>query len=67
MINAIIKGNQNTTKLISELKKAAKQFPPLKKNQEMELIRKYENDREKLNNLLFMHNIRLVFIFLPSL
>ena len=61
MINAIIKGNQNTTKLISELKKAAKQFPPLKKNQEMELIRKYENDREKLNNLLFMHNIRLVF------
>lgn len=61
MVNAIIKGNQNTTKLIAELKKASKQFPPLKKNQEIELIRKYEDDREKLNNLLFMHNIRLVF------
>ena len=61
MVNAIIKGNQNTTKLIAELKKASKQFPPLKKNQEIELIKKYEDDREKLNNSLFMHNIRLVF------
>ena len=61
MVNSIIKGNQNTTKLISELKKAAKQYPTLSKTQEEELIKKYKNDRDKLNNLLFMHNIRLVF------
>lgn len=61
MVNAVIRGNQNTTKLISELKKAAKQFPTLSKNQEEELIKTYAHDRDKLNNLLFMHNIRLVF------
>lgn len=61
MVNSIIKGNQNTTRLISELKKAAKQYPTLKKYQEEELIQKYCNNREKLNQLLFMHNIRLVF------
>lgn len=61
MINSIIKGNQNTTKLISELKKASKQYPTLSKEQEEDLINRYKNDREKLNNLLFMHNIRLVF------
>ncbi len=61
MVNAIIKGNQNTTKLINELKKAAKQYPTLSKKAEDELIKTYANDREKLNNLLFMHNIRLVF------
>lgn len=61
MVNSIIKGNQNTTKLISELKKAAKQYPTLSKKQEEDLINKYSNDREKLNNFLFMHNIRLVF------
>ena len=61
MVNSIIKGNQNTTKLISELKKATKQYPTLSKEQEEDLINRYKNDREKLNNLLFMHNIRLVF------
>lgn len=61
MVNAIIRGNQNTTKLINELKKAAKQYPPLSKKEEEELIAKHRNDRDTLNNLLFMHNIRLVF------
>ena len=61
MANAIIKGNQNTTKLITELKKAAKQYPPLSKEEEEEMIKKNCKDRAKLNNLLFMHNIRLVF------
>ena len=61
MVNSIIKGNQNTTKLINELKRAAKQYPTLSKKQEEELIATYRNDREKLNDLLFMHNIRLVF------
>ena len=61
MTNSIIKGNQNTTKLISELKKMAKQYPPLSKDEEDSMIAKNKNNREKLNNLLFMHNIRLVF------
>ena len=61
MVNAVIRGNQNTTKLINELKKAAKQYPTLSKVEEEELIKTYAKDREKLNNLLFMHNIRLVF------
>ena len=61
MINAVIRGNQNTTKLISELKKAARQYPTLSKGEEEELIKTYAGNRDKLNNLLFMHNIRLVF------
>ena len=61
MINAVIKGNQNTTKLINELKRAEKQYPPLSKEQEERLIAENKNDRDKLNHLLFMHNIRLVF------
>lgn len=61
MVNAVIKGNQNTTKLINELKKAAKQYPTLSKEDEEELVKTYGHDRDKLNNLLFMHNIRLVF------
>lgn len=61
MVNSIIKGNQNTTKLINELKKAAKQYPTLSKSQEEELIETYKGNRDKLNDLLFMHNIRLVF------
>lgn len=61
MINATIKGNQNTTKLINELKHAEKQYPPLTKEQEEQLIVENKNDRDKLNHLLFMHNIRLVF------
>ncbi len=61
MSNMIIKGNQNTTKLLNQLKSAAKQYPPLSKEQEKELIEKYKNDRETLNKLLFMHNIKVVF------
>ena len=61
MVNSIIKGNQNTTKLISELKKAAKQYPALNKEEEDALIKKYRNNRAKLNDLLFMHNVRIVF------
>lgn len=61
MVSNIIKGNQNTTKLIAELKKAAKQYPPLSKEEERKLIEANLHDREKLNNLLFMHNVRIVF------
>lgn len=61
MVSAIIRGNQNTTKLISELKTAATQYPPLTKVQEEEMIKQHLDDREALNDLLFMHNIRLVF------
>lgn len=61
MISSIIKGNQNTTKLIAELKKAAKQYPTLSKEEEDSLIEKHKHDRQKLNDLLFMHNVRIVF------
>jgi len=56
-----IKGNQNTTKLIQYLKNSVKQYPPLKYEGERELIEKYKHDREKLERMLYMHNIRLVF------
>lgn len=57
----IIQGNQNTTKLINQLKTAAKQYPPLNKEQEQQLIQQYKTDRNKLNQLLFMHNVKIVF------
>ena len=61
MNQTIIQGNQNTTKLIRELKKAQKQYPTLSKKEEAKLIEKYKDNRPELNRLLFMHNIRLVF------
>lgn len=61
MTSNIIKGNQNTTKLISELKRAAKQYPTLSKEEEDKLIADNKHDRQKLNDLLFMHNVRIVF------
>lgn len=61
MVSSIIKGNQNTTKLIAELKKAANQYPTLSKDEESEMIESNKHDRDKLNDLLFMHNVRLVF------
>lgn len=57
----IIKGNQNTTKLLNDLKKSSTQYPCLSKEQEEELIAKYRDDRDQLNKLLFMHNIKAVF------
>lgn len=61
MAETIIHGNQNTTKLINALKSSSMQYPVLNKDQERELIEKYRNDRDRLNFLLFMHNIRTVF------
>lgn len=58
---AIIKGNQNTTLLLNYLKSSSKQYPCLNKEQEREMINLYRHDRDKLNKLLFMHNIRIVF------
>ena len=57
----IIKGNQNTTRLLNELKQSAQQYPCLSKEQEELLIDKYHDDRDTLNRLLFMHNIKAVF------
>ena len=56
-----IQNNQSTTWLIEQLKNNPKQYPPLNKTQEQELIYQYKNDRDKLNELLYMHNIRLAF------
>ena len=61
MVSNIIKGNQNTTKLIAELKKTAEKYSTLSKEEESKMIEENKHDREKLNDLLFMHNIRLVF------
>ena len=61
MVNSIIKGNQNTTKLIAELKKAASQYKTLSKDEEAKMIEEHKHDRDALNDLLFMHNIRIVF------
>lgn len=61
MVSSIIKGNQNTTKLIAELKKAANQYPTLSKDEESKMIEDNKDNRDKLNDLLFMHNVRLVF------
>jgi len=36
-------------------------YPPLDKEQERALIKKYRKNREKLNHLLMMHNLRIVF------
>lgn len=60
-MESIIRGNQNTTDLCNRLKAAQKQYPTLSKSEEKKLIEKYKNDRETLNKLLFMHNIRIVF------
>ena len=61
MTSTIIKGNQNTTKLIAELKKASDQYSTLSKEEEDKLIEENKSNPEKLKKLLFMHNIRLVF------
>ena len=61
MVSSIIKGNQNTTKLIAELKKTANKYSTLSKEEESKMIEDNKHNREKLNDLLFMHNIRLVF------
>ena len=43
------------------LKTSAKQYPELGKDEEKQLIKKYKKDRETLNKLLQLHNIKLVF------
>lgn len=57
----VIQQNQNTTMLLNQLKRSEKQYPPLSKEEEQQLIAKYKDDRQTLNQLLCMHNIRLVF------
>lgn len=61
MNNMVISGNQNTTLLMNQLKQSAEQYPNLNKKEEQKLIKKYKKNREELNRLLFMHNIKLVF------
>lgn len=56
-----IQGNDNTTILANQLKNAEKQYPVLSKKQEQALIEKYKDDRDTLNNLLIMHNAKVVF------
>jgi RNA polymerase sigma factor (sigma-70 family) len=53
--------NANTTKLINQIKAAKDQYPVLSKEEERALIEKYRNDRDKLNQLLCLHNVKMVF------
>lgn len=57
----VIAGNHNTTLLLNQLKAAKDQYPNLKKDEERAMIKKYKKNRQELNRLLFMHNIKLVF------
>lgn len=57
----MVQTNDNTTILIKKLQNSSKQFKTLSKEEEAELINKYRNNRDRLNYLLFMHNIKLVF------
>ena len=57
----IIQGNDNTTKLLNEIKSSYKQYPTLNKDEERDLIYKYKDNREELNRLFILHNIRSVF------
>lgn len=60
-MTGIIQGNKNATQLANFLKNAKVQYPTLSKQEEVEMIKKYEDDRETLNKLLILHNIRIVF------
>lgn len=53
--------NANTTRLINEIKNSRDQYPVLTKEQERELIEKYRDDRDELNRLLCLHNVKMVF------
>ena len=54
----IIQGNDNTTKLLNEIKSSYKQYPTLNKDEERDLIYKYKDNREELNRLFILHNIQ---------
>lgn len=54
-------GNENTTKLIKELKLNSDKYSILSKEQELELITKYKDNPDKLKEELISHNVKLVF------
>ena len=57
----MIQGNENTTRLANILKNAEVQYQPLSKDEELKMIKKYKHDRDTLNQLLILHNLRAVF------
>lgn len=61
MAEQIIRGNQNTTWLMTYLKNSKTQYPLLSKEEEREMIEKYRNEPLKLRQLLQMHNVQMVF------
>jgi len=56
-----ISNNNSVDYFIKDLKLIVEEHKPLTKSEEKALIEKYKNNREKLNELLILHNIRLVF------
>jgi len=59
--NVIILNNQNATRFIAEMKKNSDDYKVLSKEELLALIDKYRDDREKLNQELIMHHVRMVF------
>lgn len=58
--------NANTTKMINQIKAAKDQYPVLSKEEERALIEKYRGDRDELNRLLCLHNVKIVFSMAKS-
>lgn len=55
------RNGENTTKLINYLKNSKIQYPEMEKEEERELIEQYRSERDKLNEILFMHHVKMVF------
>lgn len=60
-LTGMIQGNENTTRLANLLKNAEVQYQPLSKEEERKMIKACKKDRDKLNQLLILHNLRAVF------
>lgn len=56
-----IRNNRNATMLANQLKKQNEDYRELTKEEERAMIEQNRNNREKLNELLVNHNIKMVY------
>lgn len=56
-----VKNTSSTSSFLNKLITAKEQYPILNKEEERAMIEKYRDNREELNRLLILHNMRLVF------
>lgn len=61
MINQTIRNNRNATLLANQLKKQNDVYRELTKEEEREMIEQNRHDRDRLNELLINHNIKMVY------